>query len=316
MAKGSNSQQIGFVFPSGSSAEVMKAALVASVSGYDDETAKKVKEERQWRNNYMPHIVNHVEACLTSSDAAVQISKQGLSYVYEHFQFTKVDGQTVTIQEAMSSPRSPCPFQAATIQGSKNLPESLNFGTVRVPWSFTQKAGKWISGLDLEYECVKAAAQGLMEPSVIEAIRYLNHDHSWNKKLTNTCFVALGGGSAMGPTLDLLALGATVVAVDIAIPAMWQRLIEAAQKLPGTLVFPVRVGTSSSASKEDLASAAGCNMVSEAPEILHWLQNIYPEKHHVIGLYAYADAAEFVRVALAMDAIATGMMDSHGPGKV
>merc|ERR1711953_779811 len=106
-----------------------------------------------------------------------------------------------------------------------------------------------------------------MEPSVIEAIRYLNHDQSWSKKLPGTCFVALGGGAAMGPTIDLLALGATVVVVDIAVPAMWERLIKAARKLPGTLIFPVRAGIANMATDEELASAAGCNMVVEAPEI-------------------------------------------------
>jgi len=212
--------------------------------------------------------------------------------------------------------KEPCPFQAATVQGSKASAESFSFGTVKVPWSFSTQIGKRLSGLDLELELVKAAAQGLMEPSVIEAIRYLNHDQSWSKQLGETCFVALGGCSAMGPSLDLLSLGATVVAVDIAIPAMWQRFIESAQKLPGTLVFPVRAGTPSNASTEELASAAGCNMIEEAPEILQWLQTVYPQRHHVIGLYAYADAAEFVRVALAMDAIAKGMMESRAQGKV
>jgi len=221
----------------------MKAALAASVSGIDDDVANKVKKEPQWRNNYMPHLVNHVEACLTSSEAAVQISNQGLSFIYDSFQFVRDDGQTVTIKEAMTASREICPFEAATVQGSKVVPESFSFGSIMVPWSFTTQAGKRISGLDLELELVKAAAQGLMEPSVIEAIRFLNHDQSWSKRLADTCFVALGGCSAMGPTMDLLSLGATVVAVDIAIPAMWQRLIEAAHKLPGTLVFPVRHGT-------------------------------------------------------------------------
>merc|ERR1719235_1359437 len=99
-----------------------------------------------------------------------------------------------------------------------------------------------------------------MEPSVIDAICYLNHDQSWFKKLADTCFVGLGGCSAMGPTLDLLSLGATVVAVDIAVPAMWERLLKAAGDSAGTLVFPVRAGMPI-ASTEQLAAAAGCNMI-------------------------------------------------------
>lgn len=306
----------GIAWPAGKSGEVVKAALAASVTGIDDNVAAKVAKEKQWRSQYMPHLVDHVEACLTSADAAVQISKQGLDFLYEKFTFTR-DGQTISIPEAMSSPKNPNPFQTVTLHGgAADSRDKIGFGTVKVPWSFSLKAGKPISGLDLEYELVKAAAMGLMEPSVIDAVRYLNHDQSWCKKLADTCFVALGGGSAMGPTIDLLSVGATVVAVDIPIPAVWERLIKAARKLPGTLIFPVRAGTSNAATDAEMASAAGCNMTEEAPEILQWLQTVEPEKHHVIGLYAYADGTDFVRVALAMDAIAKGMVESRPRGQV
>jgi len=177
-------------------------------------------------------------------------------------------------------------------------------------------SGKHISGLDLEYELVGAAARGLMEPSVINAIRYLNHDQSWRRNLDRTCFVALGGGAAMGPVIDLLSLCATVCAADIAIPALWERLIKAAHKLPGTLIFPVKTGTAKNVSDAELAAAAGCNMIEQTPEILQWLQTVLPERHHVIGEYAYADGADFVRVALAMDAIANGMIESRPRGQV
>jgi len=306
----------GIVWPSGSTGDIVKSALAASVAGVDDDTASEVASEKQWRKSYMPHLVRHVEACLTSSDAAMQISKQGLNFLYKEFGFLRDDGQTVTIQEAMSSPKTPCPFQTAVVHGTADLPDKIGFGSVKVPWSFSLTAGQPLTGLDLEYQLVKAAAQGLMEPSVIDAVRYLNHDQSWCKELADTCFVALGGGAAMGPTLDLLALGATVVAVDIAVPALWDRLIRSARKLPGTLVFPVKLGTASDANDEDLASVAGCNMTADTPEILQWLQAIYPEKHHVVGMYAYADGADFVRVALAMDAIAAGMVESRPKGQV
>jgi len=311
-----NTKPVGIAWPAGKSAEVVKAAFAASVTGVDDNVAAKVAKEKQWRNQYMPHIVSHVESCLTSANAAMQISRQGLGFLYDKFSFAR-DGQTISISEAMSSPKSPNPFQTAMLHGgAADLRDKLGFATVRVPWSFSLQAVKPISGIDLEYELVKAAAQGLMETSVIDAVRYLNHDQSWCEKLADTCFVALGGCAAMGPTLDLLSIGATVVAVDIAIPAVWERLVKAARKLPGTLLFPVRAGTSDAATDEELASAAGCNMTAEAPEILQWLQTVQPEKHHVIGLYAYADGTEFVRVTLAMDAIAMGMVERRPKGQV
>lgn len=248
----------------------------------------------------------------------MQASKQGLAFLYDALKFKKPDGQLVSIQEAMSSPKMPCPFEAAVVRGNTfKAPETVDFQTVRVPWSFAVEPGPPLSGLDLEYQLVKAAARGLMEPSVIESVRQLNHDQSWIKTMEDTCFVALGGGSAMGPVSDLLSLGATVVVVDIAVPALWERLIRTAHKLPGTLVVPVRAGTAETArSIEALHLSAGCNMVADAPEILQWLRTVHPDKHHVVGLYAYADGADFPRVTLAMDAIAKGMIDSRPKGDV
>lgn len=201
-----DSKPVGIVWPEGRSAEIVQAALAASVAGIDDEGASKVKAEKNWRNNYMPHLVNHVEACLTSSDAALQVSKQGLAFLYQQFTFVNENGNTMTIQDAMSSPKMPCPFYTATVQGVAASPTKVGFGTVKVPFSFSLTPGKPISGLDLELELVRAAAQGLMEPSVIEAVRQLNVDQSWCNKLGDTCFVALGGGAAMGQSLTCFLL--------------------------------------------------------------------------------------------------------------
>lgn len=312
MAQKKDKKSLGIQWPSGGSADVSKATFAASVAGVDDEAAASVSKEKNWRNAYMPHFVRHVEACLTSPEAALKVSQQGLAFVYENFHFARQDGQTVSIHEAMSSPKLPCPFEAAVVQGTKTLAKK---GEVTVPWSLTMQPGNALSGVALEDQLEKATAQGLIEPTVVDAIRRLNHDQSWSEKLADTCFVVLGAGSAMGPLTDLLSLGATVVAVDIAVPALWKLLFKVARESAGTLVFPVRAG-SPKASDDDLAAAAGCNIIEEAPEILNWLQTVHPERHFVIGTYAYADGVDFPRVAIAMDAISTGMAGSHDKGKV
>lgn len=47
-------------------------------------------------------------------------------------------------------------------------------------------------------------------------------------------FVLMGAGAAMGPFLTLMAMGANVVAIDIDIPAVWERLLRVAQSSAGT----------------------------------------------------------------------------------
>jgi hypothetical protein len=53
-------------------------------------------------------------------------------------------------------------------------------------------------------------------------------------------FVMLGAGAAMGPFLTLMAMGANVVAIDIDIPAVWERLLTVAQNSAGTFTFPLK----------------------------------------------------------------------------
>ena len=53
-------------------------------------------------------------------------------------------------------------------------------------------------------------------------------------------FVLLGAGSAMGPLLTLLSLGANVIAIDLDRKGIWERLIRETRKSPGTLIFPLK----------------------------------------------------------------------------
>jgi hypothetical protein len=52
-------------------------------------------------------------------------------------------------------------------------------------------------------------------------------------------FVLLGALSAMGPLRVLLSLGASVIAVDINRPAVWEKLVDIAKNSCGKLIIPV-----------------------------------------------------------------------------
>ena len=87
-----------------------------------------------------------------------------------------------------------------------------------------------------------------------------------NKDFTNLngkVYVLIGAGSAMGPFIKLLELGATVVALDIPgiwgkgtkrpASGLWKRLIETAKKSPGgKIIFPMDKPQSECATDADL----------------------------------------------------------------
>ena len=65
--------------------------------------------------------------------------------------------------------------------------------------------------------------------------------------------------------------GATVVALARRKPANWRDLIQAARASAGTLVLPLSKPLAEGASDEELASAAGADLMVDTPEIGAWL---------------------------------------------
>jgi hypothetical protein len=112
----------------------------------------------------------------------------------------------------------------------------------------------------------------------------------------------------MGPLTALLRWGATVAAVDLPRPALWERVLREARRGAGTLLVPV-AGTASGRSDgdADLARAAGVDLLADVPMVADWLTSGrpgQPGERLVLGNYLYADGAAHVRVAVAADVLA------------
>jgi hypothetical protein len=119
----------------------------------------------------------------------------------------------------------------------------------------------------------------------------------------------LGAGSAMGPYSVLMSLGANVIAIDLDREGIWKRLISIAEQSSGTLTFPLKVPQDTLKSTDDICKQAGSNLITQAPEILNWLKNVYPDKKITVGCYVYLDGEAHVKVALACDAIIKGLTE-------
>lgn len=282
-----------------STTKTNQAAWVASIEAISADAARRVAAERNWRFGYNKHVVEHVALCLKSPQTALQVAKAGLAFVETAFEFHR-DGQVCTLDQAMSKFKDS--YETATVRGTKRKPKA---GVeLEVPYKDTvlkgdallKKLDQWVEYGTIEPSCRDAIAYVATNPSVLD--------------LSGQYFVLLGAGSAMGPLLMLLALGANVIAVDLDRVGIWNRLLKLAKDSCGTMTFPVSKDPTG-LSDAQLAEIAGCNLFTHTPEIRNWLLSVHPGKPLTIGGYAYLDGALHVQVSLAMEIIMKGVAEGR-----
>lgn len=282
-----------------------KECLAHSLRNVDSGAADSVLAEKKWRDNYVSHFVDHVKASATSSENALTIASDGLNFVYEHFGFER-DGVVGNLLEAM---RHPLPnfFTTMEIQGELSSADQ----EFQVPYH-----GR-LSGSTLRVQLDQWVTDGIIEPSAADAA-WSTASASFKGQRSSHAFVVFGAGAAMGPARTLLELGFTVVAVDLDRSAIWESLVEFARKSCGTLIVPVRSGAANKASfsEVEMCACAGCNLLTEAPEVADWLVKVCPGLTLTVGQYAYMDGEGFVRIAIAQDAIAATLVEQRGEAQV
>jgi len=156
--------------------------------------------------------------------------------------------------------------------------------------------GGRLRGAELSRQLDRWVAAGVVEPSFAEAVRLVAGNPDW-LDLSDRRVAVLGAGAEMGPLTALMRWGAEVVAVDLPRPALWQRLIDIADRYAGRLRVPVTGGPTG----PDLARHAGADLVHEPGRIATWLASF--DGPLVLGNYVYADGAMNLRVAMAVDAL-------------
>jgi hypothetical protein len=296
----------GLVFPldkrgERSSTQVNKDVLAAAVGAVNPTKAQALLKTKNWRFGYVKHLIAMVEEQCKSPEAAIQIAQAGLDKAYEVFQFVTPDGASITLQEAMAT-KSSDQFYTGFVKGTGTKPSPLR---LLVPYKDQTLCDKI-----LETKVQEWVDYGTIEKSAGDAIINCIKHPEW-LDLSNRYFVLLGAGSAMGPFLMLMALGANVIAIDLDRPQIWKRLIEIAKASPGTLTFPLKVPQQQINDDETLYQQAGCNLFTHTPMIRDWLLQLYPGTNFTVGSYAYLDGALHVQVSLAMDAISRDLSEKR-----
>jgi hypothetical protein len=93
----------------------------------------------------------------------------------------------------------------------------------------------------------------------------------------------------------LLRWGATVAAVDLPHPDIWERVLQLGREGAGRLLVPVSPGD------EPVSGRAGADLVAEVPEVADWLAGLTGRL--VLGNYLYADGGTHVLVSVAADVL-------------
>eukprot|EP00045_Choanoeca_perplexa_P010842 m.112504 g.112504 ORF g.112504 m.112504 type:complete len:779 (-) comp15412_c0_seq2:1424-3760(-) len=287
-----------------SSSSTGQAVMAMSVLGTDPSAAVACLKERNWRFGYTKHFVKNVAVSLKSPEAALKVAADGLTYLHDTFEFGR-NGKVTSLAEAMATITDSFPG-TMTIKGESERKKVYDVPYRRKPYPTVSELETLIGG-DLKAQLDLWVDQGTIEPSCRDAIAAVADNEAW-VDLSDKYFVLLGAGSAMGPYLVLMALGANVVAVDLDRPQIWERLITIARKSSGTLIFPTKKPTKELTTDEELFANAGANLFTDTPEICNWLKTLMPKESFIIGGYAYLDGEKHVRVSLAMDAIKSGVI--------
>ena len=293
-----------------------KNIWVAVAEGHSADVAKQITAEKNWRNNYSKYVVDVAEMQAGSSDADVYASaERGIKKAYEQFTYTR-GGETVPLSDAAALPLQEAEtFTSVAVTGkgwSAEGPASAEQCHVEVSPTIISDVAA------LKAQMQGWAQYGSMEPSAVANVAdFLSRpDAERAAFLRERIFVVLGATSAAGPTLPLLRLGATVVAV--ARPGKKLESLIATVKgdeaYRGVLFVP----------KLGLDGPQGADVLAQVPELVDFISSLpnmnslhtRDAKSVVIGSYIYLDGEAHVRASVACDAITSGVVSRLGASKV
>jgi len=283
-----------------SSTGTNKAILEAAVRAVNPELADKIARAKGWRFKYVNYLKGLVEEQCKSPQAALKAAEAGLDKAYELFEYVSEDGSSVSFKEAMAK-ESKKKFYTGMIKGDGEKKKNV----LEVPYK-----GEILSGQKLKDTIDQWVSYGTIEPTAGEAMKKCVDNPGW-LDLSDKYFVLLGAGSAMGPFLVLMALGANVIAVDLDRAPIWKRLIGIAKASSGSITFPIKIPRAECKDDDTLFENAGCNLFTQTPMIRDWLLELYPKEKFTVGSYAYLNGALHVQVSLAMDAICRDLSEKR-----
>lgn len=289
-------EHAGVAFPSTaegrrSTSSLGRAVVVDALRPVDPAGALAAEHETAWRTGYVGHFRRLVEAGLISPEAAVTIAAAGLESLHQRMRWINARGETAL--EAL-----PWAEDARPVRTQKVTGDGVAQTQLMLPWD-----GELLHGDRLRRKLDEWVAAGVVEPSCAEAVGIVAAHPEW-LPLAGRTVAVLGAGAELGPLPTLLRWGVRVAAVDLPVPALWERILTMARRSAGTLLVPGRAPVSGSEMSSD--SVHGLDLIRELPSAAGWLEGL-PDRL-VMGNYVYADGATNVRVSSAVDALTVRLL--------
>jgi hypothetical protein len=292
--------QVGVAFPVAadgrrSTSALGRAVVADALRRVDPGGASAASRETNWRAGYLTHFRTLIEAGLDSRPAALSVARDGLASLHGRLRVVR-QGEPETGLGALLSASARHELTAVHVAGGGAAEHEL-----AVPYR-----GERLSGSALLRQLDAWVATGVIESSCADAVRAVAASPEW-LALPGRTVVVLGAGAEVGPLPVLLNWGARVIGIDLPRPAIWDRVLETARRSGGTLLVPVadakpgRDGVDSGGDLGPLAQRAGFDLADDIPAVADWLAGV--EGPLVLGNYVYADGADNVRVASAVDAL-------------
>jgi hypothetical protein len=273
------------------STELARRVLAASARSFP-ELQQNIQGAPNWRDWYLRLYAEL--ACkegLSVSDTT-EIATRGLAEFHKYL--ATESGQP--LQQAVSEAFDSDLVTTIEIRGTEAAQKISIDG---VSESLEQTATRWVT-------------QGLAEPGLAEAFRFLDQNQSLS--INKDLLFAVAGAAEFAPTENWLRWGGEVAVVARPNPATWQRLISLARSSGGTLLVPIRKAALAKPVAEltdqEIADAAGLDILEHYREISSWMRILSskPTNRFVLGLYAYTPSVNHIRVQGVQECLAQEAM--------
>ncbi len=262
-----------------------RAIFADSARAVDEGLAQRIESSSKWRSDYVSLVCELTEACGMAPASSLAVSQAGLVSMRERMVFER-EGRTVGLEQALST-NGRAPFEEREILGTQAPVTEL-----RIPYR-----GRELRGRELETQLESWVRNRVVEPSFARAIRRVMENPDW-LSLEGRQVAIIGAGAEMAPLEPLSSWGAHVIAIDLPVKKIWDRITDTVQKGAGRTRLPLA---------DD--GTPGIDVSQSLPETRVWLDAMAGQDQLVLGMYAYADGGAHVCVSAAMDMLAGDLLE-------
>lgn len=301
---GPSTPNLGIVFAPGpggtrGTTPINRTILTEAAAAVSRDLGAAIAVDGDFRTHYPAHLEALVRLGIADPGNVAWIAGATLDAARRSFCFVR-DGREISMAAAMALPID-SPFSTGTITGRGARTERLEVpyqGQVLRKEALATQLDRWVE-------------TGQIEPSAATKVRWII-DHPEQLDLRGQGFAVFGGTAEMGTLEHLLGWGATVAVIDVDRPQVWEGLIQMAQDKGGIMSFPIRGTQRSGITGRELAQRAGANVLTETPEIRHWLTGVSHQLNNPLTVchYLYGKGELHTELAIAVDAILQGLIEA------